>query len=319
MRNIPYKNTYLIILGGISLPFLFFYSGSYPYIDTLFYGRNIHIAEFAAVRLSAIFIIVGFFGVILGLIYPRLCLWTGVATRIKASLIYSAIFIAGVLLRYESQYINYLRINLEKENLYKYYNQIPLDITAGELEDFVRDLDSGLHISRGLSTANTQINHLPFSINNHLFSIRYKRTFSRQTLYVEMSEIHADPAAKSKRIMLVDRNQVIQSRPDISIYERQLFWSSMFRDNDRLYVQPCKSDDVYELELQTLNDTETSKLMRYYEDPDYADIRSSAVVDGKISGSCQTCSDGQEKIQIYRFFTIEPEKTYRRYSCTYNL
>ncbi|WEN16262.1 hypothetical protein PY254_06230 [Rhodanobacter sp. AS-Z3] len=86
----------------LALPVLATLAGGYAWVDGLFYRSRVPVAAITGTRLSNGLLILGVLGLLAGLIWPRLALWVGLATRLRVLAWYGAVIALGVACRVET-------------------------------------------------------------------------------------------------------------------------------------------------------------------------------------------------------------------------
>jgi hypothetical protein len=92
----------VLVVLTLALPVLAMLAGGYTWADGSFYKFKAHAAAIMGARLSGGVLILGVSGLFGGLIWPRLTLWIGTATRLRVIAWYGAVIALGVICRVET-------------------------------------------------------------------------------------------------------------------------------------------------------------------------------------------------------------------------
>lgn len=307
-----YKSLATIFALAVVLPLTGFLLKDYVFISNFPYGNYHSSAVIISLIISRLFFVVGVFGLILGLAFPKLAAF-GKASRKKVIMIYLPIFLFGFVSHYESVLLNKIVSKTEEAKLSAVFQHLSSELSTDEIIGLFQDIDANISYNYQDNTEFNRILGYPYDgIPTPVIQINYPGLDPQELIIVEMSKRPNEKNAFSQMIVHIKNDEVVNVRPSISESDPQIFYGVLEIGSDRKTFTPCNGDVPLNIDFSEIREENFLERYTRYADAPYQ--RRYSIV----SGSIEVLGQATSSSRIFKLFKVilhGPEKNYSPYKC----
>lgn len=306
----------VMLAGALLVPVLLLKAG-YGFVNTFPYGSYQPVSVLVGAWLSIPMLLAGFCGLFLGLIYPRLTLWWGEANRGLVARVYIPVFLCGIFLQWEIRALSSFVSTGESTLVTDLYENLEAGLSLDEILAIQRRVagglrytfvdDSDFHQAPGFPRKGRTTPAIKIGPGRYGFS---------NGVVVQMSGRRGDADARSERIVLVQNELVVGTKPPLTESDPRVYWGTFVIGPDRQSFTPCGEQELV-LDTSEYIDRRADKSTDYtfFTAYERTDTEPYEPVRGIVVGYKQTSANGTSLFKILNWVQLEPARGFSSYTC----
>lgn len=239
----PYGKLTVLVVLATSIPVLAYLFGGYVHVSTFPYGAYYHSAITSATFISNILLLVGFFGLSVGLVRPALTLWFGETSRRLVLIVYGLALILGVAIRYEAYFLSKQIFANEQEKMALAYRALDPGTLLRDARHSIDGVDSNIRASFADLSRFNRTTGYPYDVTKTGIEFSYPGSYPKlkvQTRIVAHLSAHmTDPDAVIERITLLRGADLQDVRPPMRPEEVRVYKGFFAFDDEAQTFTPC--------------------------------------------------------------------------------
>jgi len=252
MRVLKFLLPALLIIG---LPLLGLIGNSYVFVNSFPYGAYVHSSVATANFLFKALLIIGVFGLVVGLINPKIAYFSTLPTRKNVIIYYMFILLLSFVSYRELIYLHKITAEIKKPALSDFFNEVVIGENTKSLISKIPKFKYQLQWWGGDSSGFNRIIGFPYSNPTAMIvEIHFPGLTEKSKIVVEISDLFDRDNSRVIRAVLIENNKVILSNPKLKPEDPQILMGSFEKIDGKLMFHACGENQVLEADLSQLKE-----------------------------------------------------------------
>jgi hypothetical protein len=301
-----YKKLTALAAIALSIPFIGLTLNQYNYISSFPYGNYVHSSIALGSITSRLLFLVGVIGLVGGVIKPKLVLWVGEKSRFRVLVVYGVVLALSLITYHGSKEARDRSAIKERANISALYKNLSPGMKTKDILQEAHKIDASIGYHYGDTSPNNRLSGFPYDGETKpALVLKYPPFRSQPIITVEMSASPGEPESVARKIVLMDRNKVIEVSPALVKSDPQVIWGHLALARESQVFTRCGTKKSIEVDL---SEVKQEHFMESYNGVAEGDQKVFAIISGAVDSAknCENCPP-KEKIKIFGFSVLALE------------
>lgn len=309
----PYKKLAILIAVALLIPVLGYVVNQYVHVPTFPFGAYYHSAIVFGTLTSLLLLLVGFVGLLVGLVRPRLALWVGERNWKGVLVIYGLTLALGIAVKYETYFFSKLIFSNEEKNMALAYRALEPGASMRDVQQTIGKVDPNIRyhytdISRYSRTTGYPYDGTPKFAIEIKYPSFYPKLEVQSRIVAHLSANLTDPEAVVERMGFLRGDILRDLRPLGPPEEVKVYKGFLFVDAQTQTFTPCGQSQPLWLDL--LPDQREQLEKQHRDAVKGSSERSFAILTGAIGPrlSCRRCDTYSASFRVVKVYERRSER-----------